>query len=130
MARLPHLDGMAARALAADEFRQSFDGLVSLLVFANSRTYGDGMKIAPKALVDDGLLDVCLVRKTPRHRLLGFFPTVFTGRHLALPEVEYGRTGRLRVETDPVMDVYADGEYICRTPVEVSVAGKALKVIV
>jgi diacylglycerol kinase (ATP) len=101
----------------------------TLIAFANARSYGDGMKIAPHALLDDGLLDICFVRQTSRFRLLRFFPTVFSGRHLALPEVRYCKTASLRVETDPLMDVYADGEYICRTPVEISVTSKALQVI-
>jgi len=47
-----------------------------------------------------------------------------------LPEVEYFKASSLRLETDIPLDVYADGEFVCRTPVEVSVAPKALRVIV
>jgi diacylglycerol kinase family enzyme len=34
------------------------------------------------------------------------------------------------VETEPVTEIYADGEYVCRTPAEISVQSRALKVIV
>ena len=47
-----------------------------------------------------------------------------------LTEVEYFKTARVRLETDVPLDVYADGEFVCRTPVEVSVVSKALRVIV
>jgi diacylglycerol kinase family enzyme len=47
-----------------------------------------------------------------------------------LPEVEYFKASRLRLETEVPLDVYADGEFVCHTPVEVSVASKALRVIV
>jgi diacylglycerol kinase (ATP) len=103
--------------------------LATLVAIANARSYGGGMKIAPHAVLDDGLLDICFVRQTSRLRMLRFFPTVFSGRHLELAEVEHCRAISVRVETEPIMDVYADGEYICRTPVEISVAAKALQVI-
>jgi diacylglycerol kinase family enzyme len=52
------------------------------------------------------------------------------GRHLSVPQVEYFQTERLKLETEAPQDVYADGEYVCRTPIEVSVARRALRVIV
>lgn len=101
----------------------------TFVAFANGPTYGDGMKMAPHAQLDDGLIDVCFVRKTSKRRLLTFFPTVFFGRHLDLREVEYFQTPCLKIETERPMDVYADGEYVCQTPVTVKVQPKALRVI-
>jgi diacylglycerol kinase family enzyme len=43
--------------------------------------------------------------------------------------VEYLQAARLRIAADPVMEVFADGEYICTTPVEFGVRSKALQVI-
>ena len=97
--------------------------------FANTPTYGGGMKIAPRAQLDDGRLDVCVIGPMNKFKLLCLSPTVFFGRHLSIPEVEYFQTERLRVETEEPRDVYADGEYVCRTPIEVSVARGALRVI-
>jgi diacylglycerol kinase (ATP) len=88
------------------------------------------MKIAPLAKMDDGLLDVCVVGAVDRMRLLRLFPTVYSGKHLGVPEVEYFQAGRVRVETEYPVDVYADGEYVCPTPVEVGVQRAALKVVV
>jgi diacylglycerol kinase (ATP) len=101
-----------------------------LAAFANTPVYGGGMKIAPRAKMDDGLLDVCVVGAVDRRRLLRLFPTVYSGKHLGVPEVEYFQAGRVRVETERPVDVYADGEYVCRTPVEVGVQRAALKVVV
>jgi diacylglycerol kinase (ATP) len=102
----------------------------SFVAFANAPTYGDGMKMAPRALLDDGLLDVCFVRRTSKPRLLTFFPTVFFGRHLGLREVEYFQACCLKIETERPMDVYADGEYVGQTPISVKVVPRALRVIV
>jgi YegS/Rv2252/BmrU family lipid kinase len=97
--------------------------------FANTPLYGGGMKIAPRAKMDDGLLDVCIVGSVDRLRLLRLVPTVYSGKHLSVPEVQYFQSARVRVETEHPLDVYADGEYVCRTPVEVAVQPAALKVV-
>jgi diacylglycerol kinase (ATP) len=101
-----------------------------LAAFANTQTYGGGMKIAPHALLDDGLLDACVIGGMDPFKLLCLFPTVYFGRHLTIHEVNYFQANRLRVETETPLDVYADGEYVCRTPVDIRVAPKALRVIV
>jgi diacylglycerol kinase (ATP) len=122
--------GEAANPRHVDPDRLRFDQPTTLVVLANGRSYGDGMRMAPLARLDDGLLDVCYVRKTQRHRLLRFFPTVFAGRHLHLPEVSYVKGRCVGVQSDPPADVYADGEFVCRTPIEVRVQSQALRIIV
>jgi diacylglycerol kinase (ATP) len=101
-----------------------------LAAFGNSTAYGEGMKIAPRALLNDGQLDVCVIADLAPFKLLCMFPTVYFGRHLRLPEVEYLRGTRLRVETELPLDIYADGEYVCQTPAEISVESAALRFIV
>ena len=101
-----------------------------MVAFANAPTYGGGMRIAPQARLDDGKLDVCFLRRTGRLRLLRLFPRVFSGAHLASPHVTYFQAAGLRVETESPLDVYADGDYVCRTPVEVGIQPGGLRVIV
>ena len=101
-----------------------------MLAFANAPTYGHGMRIAPRAELDDGKLDVCFLRRTGRLRLLRIFPQVFSGKHVTCQEVAYFQATGLRMETESPLDVYADGEYVCRTPVEVGILPGALRVIV
>jgi diacylglycerol kinase (ATP) len=100
-----------------------------LAAFANTPLYGGGMKVAPQAKMDDGLLDVCLVGAVGRVKLFSLFPTVYAGKHLKIREVQYFHGTRFRVETERPLDVYADGEFVCRTPVEVGVQPAALSVI-
>jgi len=100
-----------------------------LAAFANTSTYGDGMKIAPQAKMDDGLLDICVVGGVDPFKLFCLFPTVYVGKHLSIREVEYFRSPRVRLETEDPQDVYADGEYVCRTPVEIAIQPDALRVI-
>ena len=100
-----------------------------LAAFANTGVYGGGMKIAPRARMDDGQLDVCVIGGINPFKLACMFPTVYSGRHLEIRDVNYFRAARLRVETETPLEIYADGECVCRTPIEVTVEPGALKVI-
>ena len=100
-----------------------------LAAVANAPTYGGGMQIAPQAKLDDGQLDLCVVRSLDVFKLFCLFPTIYFGRHLGFKEIEYSQTPAVSIETEFPFDVYADGEPICQTPAEFSVAPSALKVI-
>ena len=56
-----------------------------LTALANVPAYGDGMKIAPRAKLDDGQLDICCIDQISRTKLLRLFPTVYFGKHLGIP---------------------------------------------
>jgi diacylglycerol kinase family enzyme len=79
--------------------------------------------------MDDGQLDVCVIAGVNPLKLACMFPTVYFGRHLQIREVDYFQAARLRVETETPLEIYADGEYVCRTPAEVSVEPGALQVL-
>ena len=113
----------------ANAWTSRSDQSTMLAAFANTPVYGGGMKIAPQARMDDGLLDICVVAGVNPLKLFTMFPTVYSGNHLSIKEVDYFTAPRARIHTDHPLDVYADGEYVCRTPVEISVQSGALKVI-
>ncbi|TXQ54514.1 diacylglycerol kinase, partial [Escherichia coli] len=58
----------------------------TLVAGGNGRSYGGGMVVCPAALVDDGLLDVTVIRGVSRTRLLGLSPTLYRGTHIDRPE--------------------------------------------
>jgi diacylglycerol kinase (ATP) len=105
--------------------RQAF-----FVAVGNAHRYGGGMLITPRAMPDDGLLDICLVNKMNKFKLLCWMPTIFFGAHLRLKQVEYFQAAQLRIETGRELELYADGEYACQTPVEIRLLPKALRVIV
>jgi len=91
--------------------------------------YGGGMKIAPRARLDDAKFDVCHITDVHKLKLFCLFPTVYFGGHLSMKEVNYFQAKSLRIETGKPVDVYADGEYVCQTPVEITNVPFALTVI-
>src|ERR1700682_5067958 len=109
--------------------RTDAEKLTVLAAFANTQFYGDGMRIAPKADFADGKLDICRISTMNPFKLFCMFPTVYFGRHLLLPEVEYSRAERVQVQTEALLEIYADGGFVCETPAEISVAAGGLRVI-
>src|SRR6185437_13222327 len=79
-----------------------------LAAVANAGSYGGGLKIAPQASLDDGMLDVCRVAKMNKIKLLCAFPMLFSGTHVRLKEVEYFKTAAVRLESNPALEIYAD----------------------
>jgi len=100
-----------------------------LFSFANTISFGGGLRIAPAAKLDDGALDCILVEKMRRLKLIPSALALLRVRHLELKEVSSFRIERLRIESDPPTWVYADGEPVCQTPIDVRVLGRALKLL-
>ncbi len=127
--KLPAYPMRITRWNNAGENRDEKPRLTLLAAFANTQFYGDGMRIAPQADMADGQLDVCRISTMNSLALLGMFPTVYFGGHLRSPKVEYSKAERARVECDTPLEIYADGEFVCKTPADISVAAGALQVI-
>jgi diacylglycerol kinase (ATP) len=102
---------------------------LTLVAFGNTRSYGGGMKITPNADHSDGLLDITMVHSASRTRLIRLFPTVFRGTHIDLDEVTTERAATIHVES-PGINAYADGEFACPLPAEVSAVPGALRILV
>ncbi len=117
------------------ELRITIDGEIleediMLTAIANARSYGGGMKVAPTASVSDGLLDVILVKKLPKHDFLRSFPRVFKGSHLGHPAVDHYRARSVRLEPRRDSPFLIDGELTPCRWVEIEVVPAALKIIV
>lgn len=101
----------------------------TLLALCNTRCYGGGMPIAPKAIPDDGRLEVVHVEPMGRIRLLRLFPQLMHGTHMMLPEVTAWGTREITVSS-PGLVVYADGERVADRECTVGVRRGALTVLV
>ena len=84
----------------------------ALYVFAvcNSRLIGGGRLIAPDAVLDDGLLDVCLIEAMSAMDLIGLARKVADGEHVADPRVIYRQAASVRIELARPVKVNTDGE--------------------
>jgi diacylglycerol kinase (ATP) len=106
------------------------EGAVLLAAIGNAPEYGSGVRMLPKAQMDDGQLDLCFLPAMPKSRVLRYFHRIYAGTHLRVPEVTYFRTRQVFLESEESIAIYGDGEYLCQTPAEISAAPGALRVIV
>ena len=96
---------------------------------ANSGRYGGGMRLAPDASVEDGLLDVVRTSATSRRTFLRALPKVFTGTHVDEPSVSVRRATTVELAADRPFRVFADGEPVATLPCTVTVRKGALRVV-
>jgi diacylglycerol kinase (ATP) len=115
-------------------FRMVLDGTkvidadITLAAFANTRSYGGGLLICPNADPTDGLLDITMAHSASRTKLVRLFPTVMKGTHVDLDEVSTARAKSIHVEC-PGINVYADGDFACPLPAEISAVPGALQIL-
>jgi lipid kinase YegS len=94
--------------LVAPEF--TWEGAFYALAVGNGRRAGGGFHICPRALLDDGLLDVVIIPDMPRARLLTLLGDLRRGTHLDDPRVIYLQVPWLKIEASEPLQINLDGE--------------------
>src|SRR6201987_5594647 len=107
---------------------REIDADITLAAFGNTRSYGGGLLICPNADYTDGLLDITMAHSASRTKLVRLFPTVMKGTHVDLDEVSTARAKSIHVEC-PDINVYADGDFACPLPAEISAVPAALQIL-
>jgi YegS/Rv2252/BmrU family lipid kinase len=100
-----------------------------LVAVANGPSYGGGMRVAPRASLADGLLDVVVIHDIGKLEFLRTFPKVFSGRHVEHPAVAIHRAARVELDADRPLAVYADGEPAGTLPATFEVRAGAVTVL-
>lgn len=97
----------------------------------NGWRYGGGIRVLPRAVVDDGILDVCLMGDVSPWRLLSLLPRIYAGTHTPHPAVRMFRCRRLKVRAlaGDAIGCQADGELVGTLPATFEVAHRALRVV-
>lgn len=98
---------------------------------ANSRSYGGGMRAAPDALLDDGMLEVMVLESVGKLAFLTrILPRVFNGTHAREPCVHVFRAREVAIDADRPFTMYADGDPIGELPLRVRAVSGAVNVLV
>lgn len=115
--------------LTVDGERTEFRGYSA--GFANSGRYGGGLKLSPSAELDDGLIDVVLLRDVFLPKLGAQLVPFNLGKHGLHPDIDFRHAKEVRIETpegaDPV-ELYADGDAVATTPATLRIRPSVLKV--
>lgn len=100
-----------------------------LVAVGNGPSFGGGLRITEGAILDDGLLDVVVIKPMSKRKLVASYPRLFTGKITEIPEYEHHLAKCVTVAAPGVV-AYADGERVGSLPLTVEVAPRSLKVLV
>jgi YegS/Rv2252/BmrU family lipid kinase len=109
---------------------QSFEDDFMLIVACNTIFSGSGMRLAPRAKVDDGKIDVVILRNASRWQMFRLFAKVFDGSHVDMPCVEYYQVRSLSILSDDCEPLDLDGEIKGTTPVSIQMIPGAVRFFV
>jgi YegS/Rv2252/BmrU family lipid kinase len=114
--------------------RIEFEGYA--VVVANSAYFGAGMQVAPPAVVDDGVLDLVLMRHAPKVAFVRALVKIKDGSHVTLPQISLVRGADVTITMNRDLPAGADGELLpcaaplpARTPLRIRVLPAALTVL-
>ena len=99
-----------------------------LVAVGNGPSFGGGLRITEGALLDDGLLDVVIIKTMSKPDLVRTYPRLFSGTHTTHPQYEHHRVRQVTVAT-PGIVAYADGERFGALPLTIRAVPGALKVL-
>lgn len=103
------------------------EGRALAVIMANGQFFAGGWNVAPKAMLMDGRLDVQVI-DVPKRAAFGLVPKIVKGVHLGHPGVRRRSLADFELRTDEDWPLEADGDYLGRTPVKVSVLPEAVSI--
>lgn len=99
-----------------------------LIAIANGKYYGGGMKAAPDAQIDDGLLDVCMVDSMKLFRILSLLNKYKKGLHPGLKGINFFKAKKIRIESAKKTNINVDGELMEDSIIDIEVISKSIKI--
>ena len=99
-----------------------------LVAVGNGPSFGGGLRITEGAVLDDGLLDVVVIKPMSKAGLMTTYPKLFKGTHITHRQYEHHRVRRITVAAPGIVS-YADGERFGALPLTVECAPGALTVL-
>ncbi|TCO79365.1 diacylglycerol/lipid kinase family protein [Marinisporobacter balticus] len=114
----------------SEEFKGKED--IFMFIITNTPSVGGFKKIAPMAKVDDGLLDVCIIKKSDIAEFISLFLKIMKGQYIHHPKVLYIQTSKimLNCQNDMNVDLDIDGEQGEKLPTTIEVIKKGMEIIV
>jgi diacylglycerol kinase (ATP) len=98
-----------------------------LVAVGNGPSFGGGLRITEGAVLDDGLLDVVIIKPMSKLNLIRTYPKLFKGTHVTHPQYEHHLARSVTVAAPGIVS-YADGERFGPLPLTVECAPGALTV--
>jgi len=120
--------GIHVRVSLEGAEQTSLEGTALVLGVLNTPSYGGGVRLAPKARLEDGRLDLVLLENLSALEIARLLPRMAASGEIRTERIHRHRVTRARIETEPPCAFHADGEIVGMTPVEIAVVPQAMRV--
>ena len=108
--------------------KETIDNYLFILTLNTIHT-GKGMKAAPKAKLNDGLIDIIILKSSiSKLELISLLPKIFSGNHITSNKIEYIQAKKINIipEKNEILNI--DGEMKCSTPVNISIIPQIIEI--
>jgi len=105
--------------------KQSF----TLIAISNGKFYGGGICPSPEAVVNDGLLDVCMIDSTTQLTKLMLLPKYKSSKHMYLKQVKMEKTSKIVIVSNKTFPVNIDGEIFYTNKLRCEVIPNCIKIV-
>jgi len=110
---------------------QEIHSKILFIAISNGKIYGGRFKITPEAILDDGLLEVCVVEEMGRFKYLSIIPKVFKGTHASIKGINFYRAKEVVIQSSEPVLAQVSGEVIeGQKEFTITLLPKSLKLIV
>jgi YegS/Rv2252/BmrU family lipid kinase len=109
---------------------QTIEETISLVSIGNGKFSGGAFQLTPDAEIDDGVLDVCVVKYTGKLKMLADMAEVIKGQHIYQPYVKMYKAKELEVSSNDILTAHIDGEIAKNNKFQIKIVPKKLKVLV
>lgn len=109
---------------------QIFNNLLFSMAVGICKYNGGGVQQLPKAVADDGLLDITLIKPLHWWHIVFRLRRLFDGGIYSIGHVKHAQGKLIRIESTPPIRLECDGELMGYTDVEISVVPQAIRVVV
>ena len=91
---------------------QEIHSKILFIAISKGKFYGGRFKITPEAILDDGLLEVCVVEEMGRFKYLSIIPKVFKGTHASIKGINFYRAKEVVIQSSEPVLAQVSGEVI------------------
>jgi diacylglycerol kinase (ATP) len=129
IAALRGFRGVQVQAAFPESDLQNVAKLVLLAAVLNAPTLGGGLRLAPDARLDDGMLEVVMIEMLRKREVLALLPRLLITGELRSGHTVRMRCAKIKLSAEKETSFQGDGELLGKTPVEIEVVPKALRVL-
>lgn len=106
---------------------------ITLIAVGNGQFVGGGVHMLPEAQIDDGILDICIIRETTKLEALLTLPKVYAGRHISHPKCKFFKAHEVIInvmQESPKVFSQMDGQVFCEQSLHIAIVPQVVNIVV